>query len=151
MECFQHKSSQACVACKKQKRKCDKLLPKCSRCLGASRICNYDDTPKPPPTAADLEILQERLIELENRLSGASEPRSLSATASVPSPSTLATESSVHSRGPNSFPSALFLDIDCYKWSQMQLPKPAASIPMVSSNLPYFIYTLYVMYIYIPT
>ncbi|XHG03615.1 hypothetical protein AWENTII_006916 [Aspergillus wentii] len=130
MEYPQHKASQACGACKKQKRKCDKLLPQCGRCLRISRPCDYADTPKPPSTAADLESLQARLTELEHRLSGASEPDSLSATGSVSRSSSLATESSTPSRGPNSFPSALFLDIDCYKWSHMQLPSPAASIPM---------------------
>lgn len=69
-------------------------------------------------------------MDLENRLKGVSEAGSSSDTVCTSSPGTLATESSIPSREPNSFPSALFLDIDCYKWSHMQLPRPDAIIPM---------------------
>lgn len=134
MERSQNIASQACVACKRQKRRCDKRLPQCSLCLRTSRTCDYADTPKPPPTAADLETLQARLTELEERLGSITEPDSLSATAGISSSSSLATEPIGPNREPTSFPSALFLDIDCYKWSNMQLPRPAANIPMVGSK-----------------
>jgi len=137
MESPPHKATQACGPFKKRKRKCDKLLPKCSLCVRISRACHYTDAPKPTPTAAEFAALQERLTELEDRLSRSSEhPGSLSAAVSVSGASSLATESSGTtwpSRGLASFPSALFLDIDCYKWSNMQLPRPAVSIPMVGS------------------
>ncbi|RAH57384.1 fungal-specific transcription factor [Aspergillus piperis CBS 112811] len=130
MERSENIASQACVACKRQKRRCDKRLPQCSLCLRTSRTCDYADTPKPPPTAADLENLQARLTELEERLGSITEQDSLSATAGISSSSSLATEPIGPNREPTSFPSALFLDIDCYKWSNMQLPRPAANIPM---------------------
>ncbi|OJJ67674.1 hypothetical protein ASPBRDRAFT_47715 [Aspergillus brasiliensis CBS 101740] len=130
MERSQDIAAQACVACKRQKRRCDKRLPQCSLCLRTSRTCDYADTPKPPPTAADLETLQARLAELEERLSSVSEPDSLSATTGGPGTSSLATESITPDREPTRFPSAMFLDIDCYKWSNMQFPRPAVSIPM---------------------
>ncbi|EHA25871.1 hypothetical protein ASPNIDRAFT_43717 [Aspergillus niger ATCC 1015] len=130
MDRSQNIASHACVACKRQKRRCDKLLPQCSLCFRTSRTCDYADTPKSPPTAADLATLQARLTELEERLSSASASDSLSATAGVSRTDSLATESIAYDREPTSFPSALFLDIDCYKWSNMQLPRPAASIPM---------------------
>jgi len=100
MEHSKNKASQSYGACKKQNRKCDKLLHECGRCLRTSRSCDYDDTPKPPPTAADLENLQERLMELANRLKDVSEAGSSSDTVGTSSPGTLATESSTPSRGP---------------------------------------------------
>ncbi|KAL5360776.1 hypothetical protein BJX96DRAFT_165418 [Aspergillus floccosus] len=130
MERSQIIAPQACVACKRQKRRCDKLLPQCSLCLRTSRTCDYADTPKPPATAADLAALQARLTELEEKLSSVSEPASLSATTGVSGTNSLVSESIAPEREPTSFPSALFLDIDCYKWSNMQLPRPAAGIPM---------------------
>ncbi|GAM40130.1 fungal specific transcription factor [Talaromyces pinophilus] len=134
MESPTQKASQACGPCRKHKRKCDKLRPECSLCVRTCRTCDYTDTPRPPPTAAEFATLQERLGKLENRLRSASEnPEFALATASVESASSFATESSA-TTGPSQrssgFPSALFLDLDCYKWSGMQLPRPAVGIPM---------------------
>ncbi|EAW15380.1 putative transcription factor [Aspergillus fischeri NRRL 181] len=124
---------QACGACKKHKRKCDKLLPQCSLCIRTCRTCDYNDAPRPPPTAAEFAALQGRLAELEHRVRSTSLPSdSMSATLSVSGNSTLPAEyiaTKGPSQGPADFPSALFLDFDCYRWSNMQLPRPDVGIP----------------------
>ncbi|RYP43048.1 hypothetical protein DL768_010106 [Monosporascus sp. mg162] len=61
------KANQACHSCKRQKRKCDKVLPACGLCSRMSRTCDYSDIP-PAPTAEDIMSLQLKLLELESRL-----------------------------------------------------------------------------------
>ncbi|KAH7635043.1 hypothetical protein B0T09DRAFT_327845 [Sordaria sp. MPI-SDFR-AT-0083] len=65
------KASQACISCRKQKRKCDKTVPTCGLCARMNRQCDYSDSPS-APTANDVAALQVRLAELENRLALAS-------------------------------------------------------------------------------
>ncbi|KAL7755556.1 hypothetical protein ACKLNR_014654 [Fusarium oxysporum f. sp. zingiberi] len=69
------RSDQACKACKKQKRRCDKGLPECSLCWRTQRLCEYGITADPQPSASDWGFLQARLTELENRL--ANSPRAV--------------------------------------------------------------------------
>jgi hypothetical protein len=114
-------SDQACRACKKQKRRCDKGLPECSLCRRTGRLCEYNDAPDPPPTASDLAALRARLCELEDRLAN---------SASNHTWNDLGDARSISSAG-NEFPVALFLDLDCFVWSRLQLPAPAVTIPMV--------------------
>ncbi|KAK3330173.1 hypothetical protein B0H66DRAFT_48327 [Apodospora peruviana] len=148
------KAVQACISCRKQKRKCDKTLPMCGLCARMGRQCDYTDAPN-PPTADDLASLQSRLAELESRLmsasstngggGGASNNGSPSAANKEPSPANTTgaeSESSsrpppANSRGPlwmssvmpSNFPSAIFLDIDCFKWASMPIPKPNVDLP----------------------
>ncbi|KAI7762477.1 hypothetical protein LZL87_008823 [Fusarium oxysporum] len=67
------RSEQACKACKKQKRRCDKALPECSLCKRTQRLCEYGIAADFQPTASDWSMMQARLTELENRL--ANSPR----------------------------------------------------------------------------
>lgn len=62
------KASQACLSCRRQKRRCDKKLPACSLCDRMSRACDYSDA-SPAPTAEDFNALRAKLIELEGKLS----------------------------------------------------------------------------------
>ncbi|KAE8153586.1 hypothetical protein BDV25DRAFT_168610 [Aspergillus avenaceus] len=121
------KAHQACGPCKKHKRKCDKHLPACGLCLRTGRLCDYDESPKPPPTATEFAALQSKLTELESRMSG-----SLEGSLSAPSLGSDATRLtwSPQAQSTDRFPSALFLDIDCYKWAGMRLPMPGANIPI---------------------
>ncbi|OGM49469.1 fungal specific transcription factor [Aspergillus bombycis] len=134
MDAPAHKAAQACVSCRTKKRKCDKLLPECSLCVRTCRTCHYTGTPRLPPTADEFAALQERFAELEDRLHTSSEHTdSVSGPGSVSGAGSFATETSAItwlSKGSTGFPSALFLDLDCYKWSNMQLPRPAVNIPM---------------------
>ncbi|KAJ5177549.1 uncharacterized protein N7500_000248 [Penicillium coprophilum] len=120
------KAHQTCGPCKKHKRKCDKNLPECSLCVRTGRTCDYDHSPKPPPTADEFVALQSRIAELEDRLSSTSR---ISSSASI-------TSDSHNSTWPNQiqrddrFPSALFLDADCYQWAGMRRSRPTINIPL---------------------
>lgn len=61
------KASQACATCKKQKRKCDKALPKCTLCTRMTRSCDYSDAPA-TPTSGDLASMHRQIQELKSRL-----------------------------------------------------------------------------------
>ena len=127
----QSRAEQACAACKKLKRKCDKSRPQCALCLRTGRRCDYA-TLEPTPTAGDIAVLQERLADLEQKLAATpltSQPSYNSSSSGV----ILRTDTSgPHSNASREFPAALFLDIDCYKWTRMRLPLPSAKIPEVS-------------------
>jgi hypothetical protein len=145
------RADQSCLACKKLKRKCDKQLPTCALCSRTRRPCEYPGDAAPPvpaPTAADFAALQARLNDLESRLYGPP----VTDPSSVPAPSGgYAAELSLLSPGeqgvpveapPARFPAALFLDIHCFKWIGIRLPKRSTSIPavcldvMVQNTLP---------------
>ncbi|KAF4344795.1 fungal specific transcription factor factor [Fusarium beomiforme] len=147
------RSEQACKACKKQKRRCDKARPECSLCKRTQRLCEYGITADFQPTASDWHAMQARLTELENRLAhspGATEQPVFLSPASVAdlasgstfyeSVDTLSAGlnsvtpdySTVEGSGPSSganFPASMFLDIDCYVWSRARLPVPTGAIP----------------------
>jgi len=76
-------ADQACRACKRQKRRCDKGLPECSLCRRTGRLCQYDGAPDPAPTASDFAVLTARLEELEDRLAAASSATGSSAAAAT--------------------------------------------------------------------
>ncbi|RDW75305.1 hypothetical protein BP6252_06447 [Coleophoma cylindrospora] len=40
----------ACLNCKRQKKKCDKNLPSCSRCVSGLRTCQYSQDQEKPPS-----------------------------------------------------------------------------------------------------
>lgn len=63
------KAPQACVTCKKQKRKCDKALPQCGLCNRMQRHCDYTEQ-SPAPTHEDINALRIKLIELEAKVNG---------------------------------------------------------------------------------
>lgn len=150
------RSDQACRACKKQKRRCDKVLPKCSLCRRTGRVCDYVTAADPQPDARDWGFMQARLSELESRLAGSPAPgqaltysstvcesldstRSTgpgSVTSSFPSVDATAADPVVEDPGPDSgaqFPASMFLDVDCYIWSRARLPAPRGAIPAVRS------------------
>ncbi|KAK0669446.1 hypothetical protein QBC41DRAFT_391874 [Cercophora samala] len=143
------KAQQACVSCRKQKRKCDKILPTCSLCARMARPCDYTATDtisqqQQPAQASSEELatLQARLSELENRLNHASQsqapplpphpsppimhldPEPLPSLPPKP-PSPLWCPSAVPSR----FPTSLFLDLDAFNWSTTPIPAPNTPIP----------------------
>ncbi|KAK3496721.1 uncharacterized protein B0T23DRAFT_401968 [Neurospora hispaniola] len=145
------KASQACINCRKQKRKCDKSVPSCGLCARMNRQCDYSDSSS-VPTATDVAALQARLAELENRLALAGGKETTSTSSSSPStnlftPETTTTTNSrdnaatthpapvINSRGPlwlpaaSRFPSALLLDVDIFKWAQLSVPAPSVAVP----------------------
>lgn len=137
------RAAQACVPCRKQKRRCDKALPACGLCSRMGRLCDYTDVQQ-APTAGDLVSMQMKIVELEQRLNQ-KEQQSRSAVASpngnassaggAPGPSALFLNA-VNEKPPlwmpaqSRFPSAMFLDIDCFIYASLPVPKPSAEIPM---------------------
>lgn len=63
------KANQACLTCKKQKRKCSKALPRCALCERMNRPCDYSDA-SPLPTSEDFNALRVKLLELESKFHG---------------------------------------------------------------------------------
>ncbi|KAJ9151699.1 Fungal-specific transcription factor domain-containing protein, partial [Coniochaeta hoffmannii] len=137
------KAAQACVPCRKQKRKCDKGLPACGLCSRMGRICDYTEVQQ-APTAEDLMSMQMKIFELEQRLnqkeqengrSIASPNGNSNSSGGTPGPSA-SFLSVVNERPPlwmpaqSKFPSAMFLDIDCFIYASLPVPKPSAEIPM---------------------
>ncbi|KAK4181702.1 hypothetical protein QBC36DRAFT_317062 [Triangularia setosa] len=140
------KAQQACVSCRKQKRKCDKILPACGLCARMARPCDYTTADaitsqlQQPAQASSEELatLQARLSELENRLNTASQPQP---SPPPPPPSHLDPEPLPPipakppspfwspSSHPSKFPTSLFLDLDAFNWSTTPIPAPNISIP----------------------
>jgi hypothetical protein len=119
------RAPQACVSCRRQKRKCDKLLPSCSLCSRMSRPCDYSEA-MPNPTSEDFASMRQKIADLEARLEGRRSEgwhrpmRSLSRSpgSSVGPHSTDAT-----------FPAAFFLDGEVFKEAQMVVLKPNIPVP----------------------
>jgi hypothetical protein len=119
------KAPQACVSCRKQKRKCSKSLPACALCERMNRHCDYSDS-APNPSSEDFNALRMKLIALESRISG--EPGLLNDQSPYPTPASTTT-SNFPSSTPayislqtpwqgiqNRFPAIYFLDSDAFKY-----------------------------------
>ncbi|KAI1259209.1 fungal-specific transcription factor domain-containing protein [Xylariaceae sp. FL1019] len=128
------KATQACLSCRKQKRKCDKSMPSCALCTRMSRFCDYSDTP-PNPTVEDIEALRARLAELETKLQDAVRH---SDTGSISPPnddiyrnrsSSSYTPSLPWQYGANTFDPTLFLDAKLFEDMNISPVPPAIDIP----------------------
>lgn len=144
------KAGQACLSCRRQKRRCDKKLPACSLCERMSRACDYSDA-SPAPTAEDFNALRAKLIELEARLQQQNnvDPALNGATPYQPTPqssslspsSGVAQPSAVPSyvlappyqiQVQNRFPAIAFLDAESFTIGRIEVPSPQFDIPLVS-------------------
>lgn len=124
------KASQACLTCRKQKRKCSKTIPSCALCERMNRHCDYSDS-APPPTHEDFSALRIRIMELESRLNGGNGVMSPPTTFATPSSALSAAEQlgqPTPAYNPpqqqqdfpsqpilNRFPAIAFLDSDSFK------------------------------------
>jgi hypothetical protein len=123
------KANQACLSCRKQKRKCNKALPACALCERMSRPCDYSNA-TPPPTSEDFHVLRMQVVELQSKLNGVNGMASPSASFTTPSAGAL---SAPESHGPsvavytppleapwqvvqNRFPAIAFLDSESFKY-----------------------------------
>ncbi|KAH8817154.1 fungal-specific transcription factor domain protein [Xylogone sp. PMI_703] len=60
-------AARACARCRKDKRRCDKALPKCALCSRMGRVCDYSE---PPVIEADDTLeLRNRIQDLEEMVS----------------------------------------------------------------------------------
>jgi hypothetical protein len=114
------KAPQACMSCRKQKRKCSKTLPACALCERMNRHCDYSEA-APPPTSEDFSVLRMRVIELESRLNGVhNQPTSYATPASDnlgPAVPTYTPPQEISWQNiQNRFPAIAFLDSDTFKY-----------------------------------
>lgn len=110
---------QACLACRKQKRKCDKALPACSLCCRLSRPCDYREASS-SAGSEDLAELRQKVQELEARLDVKSEASSL-ASKSYQVGLGLPTR--------HAFPAMFFLDSEIYQEAHLSIPRPIITVP----------------------
>jgi hypothetical protein len=121
------RANQACMSCRKQKRKCSKALPACQLCERMNRHCDYSDS-TPPPTSDDYNALRLKIMELESRINGGNGVISPPTSFATPS-STLSGPEALGQPAPgynppqdylwqgvqNRFPAIAFLDSDSFK------------------------------------
>jgi hypothetical protein len=113
------RAHQACVSCRKQKRKCDKVLPACSLCTRLARPCDYRDAPS-SASSSDFVELRQKVQELEARL----ESKPAGNGNGLLSPNHRSNQFAV-----NAFPAVFFLDSEIYQESRFDIPRPAVSVP----------------------
>lgn len=124
----QERASQACLACRKQKRKCDKALPACTLCSRMKRACSYTD-PSSGQNNNDLALLREKVQLLEARLESVSILSDNTSQKSLRwSPGSSAT--SISTPVNPSFPSSFFLDTELFNRIHGSIPRPQIPVPV---------------------
>ncbi|KAI7849087.1 hypothetical protein BDC45DRAFT_594686 [Circinella umbellata] len=63
------RATQACILCRKKKIKCDGAKPECLHCQEANITCEYSECRKRGPRKGYVQLLEERLAQLEKRVS----------------------------------------------------------------------------------
>jgi hypothetical protein len=155
-------AKQACVSCRKQKRKCNKALPACALCERMNRHCDYSDA-SPAPTSEEFHALNMKVLELESRLNGGNSMVSPPTAYTTPSSNALSASDALGAQIPynppqdyawqgvqNKFPAIAVLDKDTFKsggyvyfsgqnWNsklteslRIAIPKPSLQPPLVS-------------------
>lgn len=136
------KASQACAACRKQKRRCDKALPSCALCTRMGRICDYSDI-TPAPSSDDFQMLRQKVQDLEHKLL-LSSPQTTSSSGMTPLSANSVnggditnqilgggtngvTPANEQDKGP--FPTLFFLDAVAFEETRQSIPRPVLRIP----------------------
>ncbi|KAG9241397.1 hypothetical protein BJ878DRAFT_520904 [Calycina marina] len=135
------KAAQACMTCRRQKRRCDKAFPQCSLCRRMNRQCDYSD-PAAHPTSDDFNTLKDEVANLRQILQGGSLPGNpimISSPGALSGPEAIAREAQNYAAAPqqdnswqgaqNRFPAFAFLDKDAFKTGGITVPKPNIEIP----------------------
>lgn len=121
------RAAQACTACRKQKRKCDKALPHCSLCQRMGRGCDYSDS-TPTPNADDFALLRKKVTDLEAKLE--SQHTAFGRSSSFGSRGVvLSALASPNADQISVFPSMFFLEGDMFAEGRMTVPKPDLRVP----------------------
>ncbi|KKZ66512.1 hypothetical protein EMCG_07756 [[Emmonsia] crescens] len=137
------RAAQACIACRKQKRKCDKALPICMLCSRMGRSCDYPDTSNEVHHGGEeLARLKERMQELEKRLEDSSASNS-SGASEIGQRLSWSTGKALHDvlgmeqrdGGGSNFPATFFLDVEAFRGSLSSIPKPLLSVPEEMINI----------------
>lgn len=144
-----HLAPQACSSCRKQKRKCDKLLPTCGLCQRIGRLCDYTFEPQAGyPSPDDFIALQQKVASLESLLTNTANSNGSTASNGTHSVSTLGTMGSASSSsspsnllgplstgpqpvlpGTSAFPSLFFLDSAAFEYERFQFQAPFVRVP----------------------
>ncbi|KAE8392889.1 hypothetical protein BDV23DRAFT_170548 [Aspergillus alliaceus] len=115
----------ACLMCKKNKRRCNKSLPRCSSCLKAGRICDYSDPSQLSP-ADGIRELRSRVQQLEARVLASSNPTLCGASSITGVPSAHPNTDPPHSSELST--QAYYLDSDL--WSSFNSTTHGKDIPI---------------------
>jgi len=122
------RAAQACAACRKQKKGCDKLFPTCSSCERLRRACHYETGSSPPPPAEGYENLVKRLAKLESEMS--EQRAAFNAHVGSQSSFHLGPLTPVtYSTNPSPFPTAFFLDVEVFQQQKMKTLGPQMEVP----------------------
>lgn len=121
------RAAQACIACRKQKRKCDKALPSCSLCSRMSRSCDYSDS-TPTPNADDFAVLRQKVADLEAKLEAKNGQFARASPFGHQRNGNMETNNqNGHS---STFPTLFFLDAEIFSEAKMSIPaSPPLQIP----------------------
>lgn len=123
------KANQACMSCRKQKRKCNKALPACALCERMQRACDYSDSP-PTPTSDDFNALRMKVMQLEASLNGRDSMMGQPTPYAPPPSAAVTTPDGIGHQVPtftppqdiswhgvqNRFPAIAFLDSNTFKY-----------------------------------
>ncbi|KAF2236031.1 hypothetical protein EV356DRAFT_464035 [Viridothelium virens] len=142
------RATQACVSCRRQKRKCDKVLPECGLCRRIGRPCDYEVGPPHSVDRDDFDSLQQKVLDLEARLAqstasnngfengarngfgssnAAVSPSALSSSAFASPPRFASVNNGL--KAPSPFPSLFFLDANTFEQGRYTVQKPHMTIP----------------------
>ncbi|QIW97529.1 hypothetical protein AMS68_003047 [Peltaster fructicola] len=139
-------AAQACSACRKQKRRCDKQLPACTLCIRIGRDCKYLHEQARDPevsSSAEFEALRQRVIDLESVIAtssaradgvpenGTPRPHATKDSLSAAMGDRVAVAGSWPTRsGQQQFPSLFFLDALIFGYAGNQIPSPYVKVPV---------------------
>ncbi|KAI9280031.1 hypothetical protein BY458DRAFT_431174 [Sporodiniella umbellata] len=62
------RATQACILCRKKKIKCDGTKPYCLHCQQSNLKCEYTESKRRGPRKGYVQMLEDRLAQLERRL-----------------------------------------------------------------------------------
>ncbi|KAI8980911.1 fungal-specific transcription factor domain-containing protein [Pilobolus umbonatus] len=123
--------TQACELCRRKKIKCDGLKPACGNCTKLNMECKYSTTSKKRgPRQGYIEILEQRLAKLENKL--------LSPTESHEVRTPPVSNQQENSPSYEHEPSSDYVDTTQYTQTETEL---ASTLSCMSSNIPSLIHT----------
>lgn len=112
-----------CNQCKRQKRRCDKALPRCSPCATRNHACTYLDV------TDDAATLQSRIEVLEGRLRNDSTSEASSGGVILHSRTTPRSTASYPDGFVSHFPPIYFLDAAAFHQTRTTVPNPLLSPP----------------------
>lgn len=116
-------AAQACIACRKNKRKCGRELPGCALCTRLAKHCQYTEAAVASPSS---QSLQEQISQLQSELSSLRDTVSERRSASQVSSST-SSPNAVTPR--DAFPPVFLLDTSAFSSTRYNVMKMTVQLP----------------------